>query len=90
MYLRVATAVLLLVLAATAACVSASPLRGSLEAFDRKTVASKGPPRWLHAEDGTSCLTSESRFGRVRVGEPVWCHWTLYLASTPGGEFEPH
>ena len=87
--MRLATAVLTLIVTATTACASASPVRGSLEAVDRKTVASKGPAPWLVAEDGTACLTSESRFRRVRVGEPVWCHWTLSLASTPGADFQP-
>jgi hypothetical protein len=50
----------------------------------RKLVIAKEPPTELIAEDGTRCLTTESRFKRTRVGFEAWCVWT-----GAGGHFRP-
>jgi len=38
-------------------------------------VAGKREPHHLVATDGSSCVTTDSRFARVQRGDHVWCLW---------------
>lgn len=44
-------------------------------ALARKMVAGKREPHHLVATDGSTCVTSDSRFARVQRGDHVWCLW---------------
>lgn len=48
-----------------------------------KTVSTKVEPATLVAFDGSECRVTADRFGRVAVGERVWCYW---LGRGGGGE----
>lgn len=56
------------------------PMRGPnganpTPALERKLVVGKEAPAELIAEDGTRCLTTESRFKGTLIGSKAWCVW---------------
>jgi hypothetical protein len=67
-----------LLLVALAGCVSIPlPHRNGEPApvLSRKLVAAKREPHLLVAHDGTSCVTTQTRFERTQRGDQVWCLW---------------
>jgi hypothetical protein len=46
-------------------------------ALDRKAVLTKEKPTSLIAADGSRCLVGEDRFADIRVGDRVWCVWSV-------------
>jgi len=43
--------------------------------LERKQVAGKREPNELVATDGSSCMTTDTRFARAERGDRVWCVW---------------
>ena len=50
----------------------------------RKLVAGKREPNLLVASDGTTCTTTETRFGRAQRGDRVWCMWRDSRSASGG------
>lgn len=63
-------------------------------ALDRKAVYTKEEPVSLIAADGSRCLVREDQYADIRVGDRIWCVWSMKNArKTPyslgGAHVEP-